>query len=105
MSFKIEFAGKEYIYAHLLSDKRKPCILNFLELQGCVLDYSCRMGVCATCALHLLDGSVGYDEEPVYDVGKLNKVLNLNDEINRVIILACCSYPTSDIKLALLGQQ
>jgi uncharacterized protein len=43
-------------------------ILDFAEATGLRPDYSCRAGVCGTCACRISAGEVEYEEEPSADV-------------------------------------
>ena len=59
-------------------------ILDLAERQGLNPDYSCRSGICHTCACRLVEGEVAYQEEPLDDPGDGQ-------------VLICCSRPTSNL--------
>lgn len=63
-------------------------LLELLEDAGYAPDFSCRAGICGTCALKVLSGEVVYDEEPLEDPGD-----------GRVLL--CCARPKTDILLDL----
>ena len=45
-------------------------ILDFAEANGLNPDYSCRAGVCGTCACRIAAGEVEYEEEPTASVDR-----------------------------------
>jgi uncharacterized protein len=58
-------------------------ILEFAEANGLNPDYSCRAGVCGTCACRISAGEVEYEEEPTASV-------------DRGSVLICISKPKTD---------
>lgn len=66
-------------------------ILDLAEARGIFIDTSCRMGVCGTCKIKLLDGEVGMN-----DMGGLSDM-----ERQDGFVLACCSTPRGDIAVDL----
>lgn len=68
-----------------------PAYASLLELaEACDVPvrWSCRTGVCHTCATELIDGEIGYDPAPV-------------DPPDRAGTLICCSQPKGDLSLDL----
>jgi ferredoxin-NADP reductase len=65
-----------------------PSLLDFAEAQGLVPEFSCRSGVCGTCACRLIDGAVDYDTDPL-------------DPPAPGDILLCCARPRGPITLDL----
>lgn len=72
----------------LVWDGTSESILAFLEAQGIEPEFSCRAGVCGTCAQGLVSGEVDYFEEPL-------------DAIPDDRVLLCCTRPKSSIVLDL----
>ncbi|WP_217571503.1 flavin reductase family protein [Mesorhizobium sp. GbtcB19] len=66
-------------------------ILELAEAAGIYLDTSCRMGVCGTCKVRLIEGEVDLN-----DMGGLSEV-----ERQGGFILACCSTPRGDVTVDL----
>lgn len=66
-------------------------ILDLAEARGVYIDTSCRMGVCGTCKVRLLQGEVGMN-----DMGGLSDM-----ERQDGFVLACCSTPRGDIAVDL----
>lgn len=66
-------------------------ILELAEAEGVYIDTSCRMGVCGTCKVKLLEGEVDLN-----DMGGLSDL-----ERQDGFILACCSTPRGDIAVDL----
>jgi len=66
-------------------------ILDLAEAEGVYIDTSCRMGVCGTCKVKLLEGEVDLN-----DMGGLSDM-----ERQDGFILACCSTPRGDIAIDL----
>lgn len=66
-------------------------ILELAEANGVYIDTSCRMGVCGTCQVKLLEGEVDMN-----DMGGLSDL-----ERQDGLILACCSTPRSNIAIDL----
>jgi hypothetical protein len=48
-------------------DPSRGSLLDLAESEGLRPDYSCRSGVCQTCATPVLEGDVGYAEQPMVD--------------------------------------
>ena len=65
-----------------------PSLLDFAEAQGLTPEFSCRAGVCGTCACRLVSGEVAYDTDPLE--------LPPPGEI-----LLCCARPQGQITLDL----
>lgn len=65
-----------------------PSLLDFAEAQGLAPEFSCRAGVCGTCACRLIEGEVDYDTEP------------LDPPVSGEILL-CCARPRGQITLDL----
>jgi ferredoxin-NADP reductase/ferredoxin len=63
-------------------------LLEFAEACDVPVRWSCRTGVCHTCATGLIDGEIDYDPDPV-------------DLPDRASALICCSRPKSDVSLDL----
>ncbi len=82
-SFRVRFerSGRE-----IRTTPEEP-ILETALAAGVALDFSCRMGGCGACKLETAAGSVVMDEPNC-----LSHV-----ERDAGFILACCSYPTSDL--------
>ena len=59
-------------------------ILDLAERHGLNPDYSCRSGICHTCACELIEGEVEYFEEPL-------------DEPDPGSVLICCSRPKTSL--------
>lgn len=62
-------------------------ILDAGEAAGIALAYSCREGACGTCKLRLVSGQVDMNHN-----GGIRQ-----REIDRGMILICCSHPLSDL--------
>lgn len=75
---RVSFAksNKEAIW-----EPSKGTLLDLAEAEGLRPEYSCRSGICSTCATRISAGSVVYVEPPLADV-----------EPNTALI--CCSYPS-----------
>jgi ferredoxin-NADP reductase/MOSC domain-containing protein YiiM/predicted pyridoxine 5'-phosphate oxidase superfamily flavin-nucleotide-binding protein len=67
-------------------DTSSSSLLDFAEAQGLQLPFSCRSGICQTCACPLVEGEVEYIEEPL-------------DEPEQGQVLICSSKPLSNIVL------
>jgi len=63
-------------------------LLDFVEAQGLLPDFSCRAGVCGTCACRLIRGEVIYTDEPLEPPPPGE-------------ILLCCAQPGEDLVLDL----
>ena len=63
-------------------------LLTAAESAGIDAPFACRSGICGTCVTRLIEGTVTYTTEPLWDLAA--------DEI-----LLCCSQPTSSLKLDL----
>ncbi|WP_172330137.1 2Fe-2S iron-sulfur cluster-binding protein [Mangrovicoccus sp. HB161399] len=69
-------------------DGSQPSLLDFAEAQGLSPDFSCRAGICGSCACRRLDGETEHTEE-------------LIDSPPEGEILLCCSVPKGDVVLDL----
>ena len=67
-------------------DAKHESMLELAEAVGLKPDFSCRSGICGTCACELISGEVAYFNEP----------LDLPEE---GMVLICCSLPVGDVKL------
>lgn len=63
-------------------------LLSFAEDQGIQPDFSCRAGICGTCASRIVSGEVSYFEDPLEDVAPGE-------------LLLCCTRPKTTIVLDL----
>ena len=61
---------------------RQRYLLELAETVGLAPVFGCRSGICGTCAIRIVSGSVDYIEEPLAPRGK--------DQV-----LLCCSIPAS----------
>ncbi|RRH93631.1 iron-sulfur cluster-binding domain-containing protein [Mesorhizobium tamadayense] len=66
-------------------------ILHLAEAKGVYIETSCRMGVCGTCKVKLLQGEVEMN-----DMGGLTEIERLDG-----FILSCCSMPRGDVVIDL----
>lgn len=68
--------------------RERGTLLEFAESLGIAPQFSCRSGICGTCATPILDGAVDYLEEPVAprEAGE---------------VLLCCSVPRPGAELVL----
>ncbi|WWO99337.1 MAG: 2Fe-2S iron-sulfur cluster binding domain-containing protein [Candidatus Dasytiphilus stammeri] len=73
----IIYQGKRFI------GNNKQILLEQLEENGFNIPYSCRIGICGSCKLRLIQGKIKLQ----------NKVINNN-------ILSCCSIPATNLELA-----
>ncbi len=69
-------------------DSRYGSILDFAEACDVPVRWSCRMGVCHSCECGLIDGTIGYDPEPLDRPGDGN-------------VLICCATPRTAVELDL----
>lgn len=69
-------------------DDAAGSLLDFVEEAGFAPDFSCRAGICGTCACRLLEGEVSYDELPL-------------EEPEPGFVLLCCSRPKGHVTLDL----
>jgi len=67
-------------------DDKHSSLLELAEAVGLEPDFSCRSGICGTCACELLSGEVVYFEDPL-------------DPPEDGMVLICCSRPVGDVKL------
>ncbi|MCZ6830639.1 MAG: pyridoxamine 5'-phosphate oxidase family protein [Gammaproteobacteria bacterium] len=65
-------------------DPGKGSLLDLAESEGLQPDYSCRSGICQTCATRVVDGEVGYAEPPMVDP-------------EPGMALLCCSHPLNKL--------
>ncbi len=68
--------------------ERWPSILELAEACDVPVRWSCRTGVCHTCETGLLEGTVGYDPEPLEAPAASS-------------LLLCCSRPAADLVIDL----
>lgn len=86
MAFKIEFkkSGKTFEFEW---DSSFGNILEIAEAKGIQIESGCRIGVCGTCKVRLLSGTVVMETED-----------GLNDEDKaNYMILPCVSTPETDL--------
>jgi ferredoxin len=69
-------------------DKTYASILEFAEACDVPVRWSCRTGVCHTCEIALLEGTVAYSPDPLEPPAAGN-------------VLVCCSQPGSDLAVDL----
>lgn len=69
-----------------LWDDKHTSLLELAEAHGLSPDFSCRSGICGTCACELISGDVVYFAEPL-------------DVLEEGMVLICCSRPAGDVKL------
>ena len=67
-------------------DDRHGSLLALAEAAGLTPDFSCRSGICGTCACEIIAGEVVYFTEPL-------------DMPEEGMVLICCSRPAGDVKL------
>lgn len=65
-----------------------PSLLDFAEAQGLTPEFSCRAGVCGTCACRIVSGEVAYDTDPLEPPPPGE-------------ILLCCARPQGQLTLDL----
>lgn len=65
-----------------------PSLLDFAEAQGLAPEFSCRAGICGTCACRLIAGEVDYDTDPLEPPATGE-------------ILLCCTRPRGQVTLDL----
>jgi len=84
MSFKITFqkSGKTFDWESSFNN-----LLDFAEAKGIQMESSCRIGVCGSCKVKLLSGSVTMETEDGLEDG---------DRADRMI-LPCVAVPESDL--------
>ncbi len=84
MAFKIEFkkSGKTFEW-----DSNLGNILDFAEARGIQIESGCRTGVCGTCKVKLLSGTVVMETEDG---------LNDEDKANHMF-LPCVAMPETDL--------
>lgn len=70
----------------LVWDDASASLLDFAEANGLKPDFSCRSGICRTCACELLAGVVTYVTEPL-------------EAPEEGMALICCSKPDGDVTL------
>lgn len=69
-------------------DGAADSLLSFAEEKGLAPEFSCRAGICGTCASRIISGEVSYFEDPLEDVAPGE-------------LLLCCSRPKTAIVLDL----
>jgi ferredoxin len=84
MAFKITFqkSGKTFDWESSFDN-----LLDFAEAKGIPIESGCRMGVCGSCKVKLLSGSVTMETEDGLEDG---------DRANQMI-LPCVALPESDL--------
>lgn len=84
---EIEFHGERY----MIPIHRDQTFLDGIEGFGLTVPYSCRAGVCMTCAAKVLDGEV-----------ELGEIAMMDDLKDAGYVLTCSAMPRSEgIKLAM----
>lgn len=87
-SYKVRLINQEKGLDGVIEVGADEYILDAAERQGFNLPYSCRAGVCISCAARLKEGNVDHD----YDFLK-------DKEIDAGFLLTCKAYVTSDCVL------
>jgi len=87
-------SDKTFRVRYARAAREGPCaadatLLDAARGAGLVIPSACRAGVCGTCCVRLLAGTVDMN-----DAGGIDE-----DEIAAGYVLACCSRPTSDLEL------
>ncbi len=84
MAFKITFqkSGKTFEWESSFNN-----LLDFAEAKGIQMESGCRIGVCGSCKVKLISGSVTMETEDGLEDG---------DQANRMI-LPCVAVPESDL--------
>jgi ferredoxin len=84
MAFKITFqkSGKTFDWENSFNN-----LLDFADAKGIQMESGCRIGVCGSCKVKLLSGSVTMETEDGLGDG---------DQANRMI-LPCVAVPESDL--------
>jgi len=72
------------------SGESKTSVLDTAQANGIWIQAGCRTGICGSCKVIKTSGSITMDEQPI----GLSK-----EEITEGYILACCSYPQSDLSI------
>ncbi|MCJ8297572.1 MAG: 2Fe-2S iron-sulfur cluster-binding protein [Pseudomonadales bacterium] len=84
-SFDVIFADSN---CHTRWSKDSNSLLELAEQSGLTPEYSCRDGICGSCACERLEGSVEYSEEPLNPVPEGQ-------------VLLCCAYPIGRVVLGI----
>ena len=82
---KIKETGEEF------DCSKDEVVLEALELNGIEIESDCRVGVCGTCKVKLIEGSVNQEDQNFLS----------SDEIKDGYILTCSSYPESDCTISI----
>ena len=69
-------------------DPRYASLLDFAEACEVPVHWSCRIGLCHKCVSRLIDGTIGYEPEPLSRPAEGN-------------VLICCSTPLTAVQLDL----
>ena len=88
MTYNITIEGSSETYE---CDEHEP-ILECLERNDVLVECDCRVGVCGTCKVILVNGTVDQDEQAVLD----------DQQIASGTILSCVAYPQSDCAIRVI---
>jgi ferredoxin len=73
-------------------DEHEP-ILECLERNHMLVECDCRVGVCGTCKVELITGTVDQDEQATLD----------QQELDSGMMLSCVAYPRSDCVVRIIS--
>lgn len=82
---KIKETGEEF------NCSKDEIVLEALELNDIEIGSDCRVGVCGTCKVKLIEGSVNQEDQNFLS----------SDEVEEGYILTCSSYPESDCTISI----
>ena len=84
-SYKVKLINKNKGIEDVVEVNADEYILDAADRQGVDLPYSCRAGVCISCAARLVEGTIDHDSDFLQE-----------KELEAGFFLACKSYATSD---------